>query len=257
MTSVDEIWTLVDAYRSWLRDKTKLKSVHADWVEITTPFLDRHNDFIQIYVKRENGAYRLTDDGNTIRDLEISGSPINSPKRKDLLRVALNGLAVQENAGELVVRASSENFAARKHALVQAILAVNDLFYTASPTVLSLFKEDVARWLDLAEIRYLPDVQFTGKTGYTHYFDFAIPRSHLAPERILKAINNPNKDAAQSLIFSWLDTREERPANSSAWAFLNDRDKVVSSNVVDALEEYEIQPILWSQRDKERSKLLL
>ena len=257
MTNVEEIRSLVDAYRLWLRDKTKLKSVHADWVEITTPFLDKHNDFIQIYARRENGGYRITDDGNTIRDLEISGSPINSPKRRDLLRVALNGLAVQEDNGELVVRASSENFPARKHALVQAILAVNDLFYTASPTVFSLFKEDVARWLDLSEIRYLPNVQFTGKSGYIHYFDFAIPRSHAGPERILKAINNPNKDTAQSLIFSWLDTKEERPEDSSAWAFINDQEKPVSPSVVEALEEYDIQPVLWSRRDDKKSQLLL
>ncbi|MGC2601526.1 MAG: DUF1828 domain-containing protein, partial [Rhodomicrobium sp.] len=66
MTDVAEIERLVDRYRSWLKDRTKLKSVHSDWVEITTPFLDRHNDYIQLYVKKENGGYRLTDDGHTI-----------------------------------------------------------------------------------------------------------------------------------------------------------------------------------------------
>lgn len=256
MTDISEIGVLVDRYRSWLKDKTRLKSVHGDWVEITTPFLDRHNDYIQIYVRGADGGYRLTDDGYTLRDLELSGCAINTPKRKELLRIALNGFAVQEENGVLSVRAGSENFAARKHSLVQAILTVNDLFFTASPTVFSIFKEEVARWLEIAEVRFIPDVQFVGKTGYVHQFDFAIPRSPRAPERILKAINNPNKDAAQSLIFSWLDTKEERPPDSTAWAVLNDRERVVPSNVLEALREYEVNPILWSSRDEVRVNLV-
>ncbi len=256
MTSVEEIAGLVDQYRSWLKDRTTLKSVHEDWVEITTPFIDRHNDYLQLYAKREDRGFRLTDDGHTIRDLELSGCVLDTPKRHELLKLALNGFAVEEKNGSLSVKATAENFAVRKHSLVQAILAVNDLFYTSGSIVRSLFKEDVARWLDLSEVRYLPDVQFTGKSGYTHHFDFAIPRSRSEPERILKAINNPNKDAAQSLIFSWLDTREERPPESRAVAFLNDNERVVTSAVVDALQHYEIQPVLWSRRDMVRPNLV-
>lgn len=69
MTNVEEIRGLVDQYRIWLRDRTTLRSVHQNWVEITTPFLDRHNDYIQLYAKREDGGVRLTDDGHTMRAL--------------------------------------------------------------------------------------------------------------------------------------------------------------------------------------------
>ena len=40
---------LVDNYYSWLRERTQLKDLDRA-VEITTPFLDRHNDYIQIYL---------------------------------------------------------------------------------------------------------------------------------------------------------------------------------------------------------------
>lgn len=255
MTDVEEIMGLVDQYRLWLRDRTTLRSVHEDWVEITTPFLDRHNDYIQLYAKREDRGFRLTDDGHTIRDLELSGCALDTPKRQELLKLALNGFAIEEKNGSLSVKTTADNFSVRKHALVQAILAVNDLFYTSGAIVRSLFKEDVARWLDLSEIRYLPNVQFTGKSGYTHHFDFAIPRSRIEPERILKAINNPNKDAAQSLIFSWLDTREERPDESRAIAFLNDNEREATGAVIEALRHYEILPVLWSSREEVRASL--
>ena len=73
------------------------------------------------------------------------------------------------------VRASKDNFPMHKHNLVQAMLAVNDLFYLASPIVSSLFLEDVIAWLDENEIRYTPSVKFTGKSGYDNLFDFVIP----------------------------------------------------------------------------------
>ena len=255
MTEVAEIERLVDRYRSWLKDRTKLKSVHSDWVEISTPFLDRHNDYIQLYVKKENGSYRLMDDGHTIRDLEISGCSLDTPKRKNLLQIAVRGFAVEAADDVLSVRASADNFAARKHALIQAILAVNDLFYTASPTVRSLFKEDVENWLSLSDVRFLADVQFTGKTGYLHHFDFAIPHSNRAPERIMRAVNNPSKDTANNFIFSWLDTRDVRPPDSVAVAILNDQEKTIPGAVFDALREYEIEPVCWSGREASRERL--
>jgi hypothetical protein len=47
------------------RDKSVLREVNDQYVEITTPYLDRHNDYTQIYVRRDNGAFMLTDGGET------------------------------------------------------------------------------------------------------------------------------------------------------------------------------------------------
>ena len=59
-----EIQRLLDDYLAWLKDKTTLRQIDA-WVEITTPYLDRHNDSIQIYAKKADGHFVLTDDGYT------------------------------------------------------------------------------------------------------------------------------------------------------------------------------------------------
>lgn len=81
---IDEVKTLLDSYVSWLRDKTTLRQVN-DWVEITTPYLDRHNDLLQIYAKRSDSGYILTDDGYVIEDLEQSGCKLETTKRQALL----------------------------------------------------------------------------------------------------------------------------------------------------------------------------
>jgi hypothetical protein len=255
MTQVEDIRRLVEGYRTWLKDRTTFKSLQSDWVEISTPFLDRHNDYIQIYAKGTDGSYEITDDGNTLADLEMSGCRLDTDKRRAILKVTLNGFGVEEAHGILSTRATADNFAVRKHALVQAILAVNDMFYLATSTVQSLFKEDVQKWLEASDIRFVPNIQFTGKSGYVHHFDFAIPRSKKAPQRIIRAITNPNKDAALSFITAWTETVDQRPPESQALAFLNDNDRSVGPPVIDALVQYSIKPVLWSERAYEREEL--
>jgi hypothetical protein len=252
---IDEIQKLLDQYLVWLRDKTALRQVK-DWIEITTPYLDRHNDYLQIYVKRDDSGFLLTDDGYTIEDLKRSGCELESKKRKELLILTLNGFGVKLDGNALVVHSSQENFALRKHNLVQSMLAVNDLFYLAVPMVASLFLEDVTSWLDLQEIRYTPKVKFTGKSGYDHLFDFVIPASKKQPERILQTINRPSRDTAQAVAFSWIDTREVRPINSRAYAFLNDSEHALSASVMDALRNYDVNPVLWSKREEVREELV-
>ncbi len=252
---IDEIQKLLDKYLAWLRDKTALRQVK-DWIEITTPYLDRHKDYLQIYVKRDDSGFLLTDDGYTIEDLKRSGCELESKKRKELLILTLNGFGVKLDGNALVVHSSQENFALRKHNLVQSMLAVNDLFYLAVPMVASLFLEDVTSWLDLQEIRYTPKVKFTGKSGYDHLFDFVIPASKKQPERILQTINRPSRDTAQAVAFSWIDTREVRPTNSRAYAFLNDSEHALSASVMDALRNYDVNPVLWSKREEVREELV-
>lgn len=251
---IDEIQVLLDKYLLWLKDKTVLRQVN-DWVEITTPYLDRHNDYLQMYARKENGSFVLTDDGYIIGDLRRAGCELESKKRKDLLTQTLNGFGVKLDNEMLTVHASPENFALKKHNLVQAMLAVNDLFYLAVPMVASLFLEDVAAWLDLNDIRYTPKVKFTGKTGYDHLFDFVIPASRKQPERILHAINRPSRETAQSLAFSWIDTKEVRPANSRSYAILNDTDHAPTLTVLDALKNYDVSPVLWSRREEVKEEL--
>lgn len=251
---IDEIQKLLDQYLAWLKDKTTLRQVE-DWIEITTPYLDRHNDYLQIYARRKNNGFLLTDDGYVIGDLRRSGCELESKKRKDLLALTLNGFGVRLDGDNLVVQTSSDNFALRKHNLVQSMLAVNDLFYLAVPMVTSLFLEDVTAWLDLVEIRYTPKVKFTGKSGYDHLFDFVIPASKKQPERILQAINRSSRNTAQAVAFSWIDTKKVRPANSRAYAFLNDLEHTLTGSVLEALANYDVHPVPWSTREQAREEL--
>ena len=252
---IDEIKGLTDEYIDWLKSKSILRQVDKDWVEITTPYLDRHNDYLQIYVRKlDDSGYLLTDDSYILDDLKLSGCALESPKRVGLLRMTLNGFGVKLNRSALEVRASRTTFALRKHNLIQAMLAVNDLFYLATSTVASIFKEDVIAWLDENSIRYTPNVKFTGKSGYDHRFDFVIPRSQIEPERILQTMNRPNRNTASALNYAWLDTREVRASDSKVYAIINDVSGVPSA-VDEALGNYGVRTVPWSMRQNALEEL--
>jgi hypothetical protein len=252
----DEIGDLLNDYHRWLKDKTIVKQIGADWVEITTPHLDRHNDYIQLYVRKENNYYTITDDGYTISDLADSGCILDSSaRRQELLNITLAGFGVKLDNKALTISATQENFPLRKHNIVQAMLAVNDMFYLASPHIENLFFEDVIKWLDLSDIRYTPRVKFAGRIGYDHMFDFVIPKSHNHGERIVQTLSNPNKNNAESLVFKWQDTRENRAGDSKLFALLNNSEKPVSVTIIDAFKNYELIPVLWSDRDKIKDEL--
>jgi hypothetical protein len=252
---ISEIQSLLDEYTHWLKEKTQVRQVD-EWVEITTPYIDRHNDYLQIYAQRHNSEYILSDAGYILQDLEQSGCKLDTPKRKALLMMTLNGFGVKLQRDMLEVHTSAANFAPSKHNLIQAMLAVNDLFCLATPMTASLFYEDVVAWLDTHEIRYTSNIKFTGHSGYDHLFDFIIPKSRTQPERIIKAISSPNRETAQVVAFSWFDSKDVRPPDSKAYAILNDTDRPVQASVLDALKSYDVNPIVWSMRDQTVGELV-
>ena len=240
---------LVNAYIEWLRQKISVEDIKGV-CEITTPFVDRHNDQLQIYVKKSDSGLILTDDSYTITDLRLSGCEFTTEKRRQTLHSILNGFGVRLVGDELVVEAKPDNFPQKKHDLLQAILAMNDLWVMAAPMVASLFREDVEKYLRAHQIRFTSSVKFTGKSGLDHSFDFVIPASQTKPERILRTISSPNRQNISLLLFSWTETAKIRAQDSTAYGVLNDTEKEVSPDLTNALQQYRIRPIQWSYRDK-------
>jgi len=250
MNTISECDAIIREYLAWLKTGLSVAEIGDGVCEITTPFLDRHNDHLQIYLLQENGNYVLTDDGYILSNLEMSGMDLSSPKRQRILKTILQGFGVSVVEGALRVEAQRSNLPRRKHNLIQAMLAVNDMFVMAQAQVLSLFREDVEQFLHTNEIRFTAMIKLAGRSGFDHNFDFVIPSSSQAPERLLRAINRPGRDTVSSYIFAWSDTREVRAEDTQAYAILNDEERKPSGDLLQALRAYQIQPILWGQRER-------
>jgi len=239
----------IDAYLSWLREKLTFNDINGV-IEINTPFLDNHNDYIQLYVMEKNGHIVISDDGYTVSDLIMSGCDLTSLKRKDVLNEILKGFGIELIGKELFVKTTERNFPQKKHALLQAVLAVSDMFMLTQSRILSVFFEDVECFFNQNDVRFASIIQISGKSGFYHTYDFIIPASKQQPERLVKAINNPTKEKAESVLFSWEDTKEMRNNNSMMYVFLNDIDKNIRFGIAEAFLQYDVHPVLWSEKEK-------
>lgn len=246
--------SFIDLYLKWLKDNMRSKLLDNDsgqYTQISTPFLDRHNDHIQLYVEviKEN-ILRLTDDSYTISDLEMCGCDItSSPKRRALLSTILNGFGVSREQDELYVTANYSNFPQKKHSLIQAILAINDMFFLSKSQVANMFLEDVQSFLDNNDILYVPNAQFNGVSGLTHTFQYTLPATRKKPERYIRAINDVNRDKIDSALFAWGDIKENRDLDSQLFVILNDSEKKIKNEYQNALNNYGAKTILWSKRE--------
>lgn len=245
----------IDSYLSWLKDKITVQEING-FSQITTPFLDRHNDHLQIYIKQDGDKIILSDDGYVVNDLILSGVDMNTTRRKDFISIIVNSLGVKLIDEALTVEATADTFPQKKHSLIQAMISINDMFLTSFSRATNFFLEDVERFLTTNEVRFVSNIQFSGKSGFSHYFDFVIPKSKEQPERLIKAINSPARDKIQALIFAWTDTRESRNKDSKMFVFLNDSDKPPKQEFLNAVQEYNILPIPWTQKDNFRIELI-
>ncbi|MGK9369411.1 DUF1828 domain-containing protein [Melioribacter sp. Ez-97] len=243
---------LIDKYYDFLKGRTtSVVETGTDWNVISTPFIGLFNDTIELYVKKDNDKILFSDDGVTLKNLELVGSLISrSPKRKDLLERILLTYGVQLVDDELMVEANESNVAQKKHNLISAISEINDMYMLAKHTVASIFKEDVKSYLDEQQIIYTPQFISKGSTGLEFTFDFQI--AYRYKEIVIKSFNIVNKLNLPNFLFTWEDIKTVREKISNkkvvGLAVINDEEKQIQPEYLDALKSKNADYILWSQR---------
>lgn len=250
---------LIDSYLKFLKDNIILKQV-GEYTSVTTPFLDRHNDCIQFYIKKDNkGNILITDDGYTIGDLELDGFSFNTPKRKKMLKEILTSYHMELDDNEcLVSKTTVDKFPFSKHFFIQGIMSINDLYSVNKTNISSLFVEDVAIFLDKNEIAYSNDVKITGKSGFDHTMNYILPgiKTKKIPERYIQVINSATKSNTENNIFIWNDLQNSRSTENKMFVLINDVENPVKQDLINAYNKYDIETLKWSDKDNIISKLI-
>lgn len=248
--------TMIDDYYKWLRERTIIESGHSDWYCIDTPFMGAFNDSIEIYALKNNGSIILSDNSETLNNLELQGVNIQgSKKRREILDNILLSYGLSQKDKELVIEANERNFPQKKHNFLTAILEINDLAVLSKHNVSSIFKEDVRAYLNELEITYTPEFISKGSTGLEFTFDFQIAKRE--KEIVLKSFNSINKSTLSTFLFSWEDIKPVREKITqkevNAIAVINDFDKEIRPEYLEALKAKNADFILWSNRENEEA----
>ena len=244
----------IENYLNWLKSNMTQTKIDDCTIEITTPFLDRNNDYTQIYLKDTgNERFIVTDYGYTINELKLSGVDLDTDRRKLILRQILNRTGLRHNpkTDEIYIEVNYNSLPSAQHTLIQGMLDINDMFYLNTPVVANLFYEDVKTFFDNQEIFYSQDINITGRSGLIHSYPFHLQKNRKHPERFIKIANRLIRADAERYMFAWGDVSEARNASaiqSNLIIIINDAISV-SNTLTESLHRYDetIIPVLWSQ----------
>lgn len=246
---------MLDGYANWLRNEITVANF-GEFQELTTPYLDRHNDYLQIYVKaEENGNIIITDDGYIIGNLNMSGIKFTkNSQRKHRLDSLISNYGLQLNGDDIVANCTIKNFAKTKHMMLQAMLLIDDIFITNRESVKNIFVDDIYEFFNSNGIYPTRDFTLLGKTGSLYSYDFVFNRTVNKPERYCRGINKLSSSNRDMAIFNWIDTKEKRcDDNSKLYIIINDKNTVKDEDI-EAFNNYDIASIMYS--DLEKNKIL-
>jgi hypothetical protein len=253
------IWAneLINEYYVWLKNKTVIiPDISTEWVAIQTPFIGLYNDVIEIYAQKKGDTIVLSDNGETLNNLELVGASISrTGERRNIAERILLNYGIQLSGKELLTTTNELSFPQKKHNFLSAIMELNDLYILSKSTISSIFKEDVRIYLDEKDIIYTPDFISKGSTGLEFMFDFQIAGKK--NEIVLKSFNTINKQSLTSFLFSWDDIKPIREKiskkNVTAIAFLNDSEKPIKNDIINAFKSKNADYILWSERNNDEN----
>lgn len=245
---INDLKTLYD---KWNSKQLKLEDYN-DFIEITTPFVDMHHDFIQLFfTKEKNGKYKLTDDGHIIGELSILGLDVTSAKkRKQFFNTTLKifGVSFDSHTEELFVTFETlEDYPKKQHNLLQCLTRVADMLLTSKNTVASIFSEEISKFFEENNVFFSPDMGFIGKTGNQQTFDFVIPHSKKKREKLIKAVNTPSAENYTSPLISFIDVQEVRP-KADFIVVANDFNVPIADKFASSLKNYNVEILAWSNR---------
>ena len=249
MSTISELRRSVEEFYSKGMNLSELQNGIA---RVDTPFLDRHNDSIILYiVKEKDNVYKVTDGGYTVDDLESDGLYLSKSKnRMHILKEQLNNFSVKISPTdrELYLKTSKEDYPMKQNLLIQAMLFTNDMFMLSNKKVTSIFINEVATFFEDHDIRVTDSPNIIGPSGTIHHYDFSIPGIKKIPEKLIKAMNSANNEYyAKSIAMDKRQTEEVKP-NAAFYAIVNDENPL-DSKIVNLFESENITTIPFSKRN--------
>ena len=243
---------IVNDYIKWIKDNTFIKKMDNTSTKIISPFLDSHNDYINIYASRtQNGQIKLSDGGILYYDLDSYGIRLTQKKKELFDQTLLSyGIKFDQTTKEIYIISEPNAVGKAKHKLIQCLLAINDFFNSTEKNITDLFYYEIYNALMEANIPFNPNITISGKSGYPHRFDFAVGLTRNKPERLVNLIPKPDrKQKAELCLFAFNDLVNAGKKFIGAVLYKGEP----TDDFLKAFENYELKAYSW---EKEKDTVL-
>jgi hypothetical protein len=141
---------------------------------LVTPFQHYDHSFIELSVAFQEGTYILSDEGETLAMLFVSGLAIE--QHSSLFHVVKqiaheHGVTFEQEV--LAIQATEETLGEKMHVLIHAIQRVGFLIYRRQHRTSRTFRDTVETLILKTQVLYTPDYTLRGKAN-THTVDFSV-----------------------------------------------------------------------------------
>jgi hypothetical protein len=143
-------------------------------VRVRTPFMYPDGGIIDVYVRRHDGGYSVSDLGETLGWLRMNSlSAKRSPKQNRLIEDACLTLGLELFRGQLFARAHGDPALATAIMRVgQGAIRVADLWFTTRTRNVESVTDEVADFLGERRIAFDRAVKHSGRSGRSWVVDF-------------------------------------------------------------------------------------
>ena len=117
-------------YTNWLYKNMSQEKISENILEITTPFLNRHNDYIQIYINYISDGYiEINDHGYIIGDLLMDDHDIENNEKTEFLKTIIKKMNLRLK-GEIIYKTVGDpkEIPAAMHSLIQALIYISNTY---------------------------------------------------------------------------------------------------------------------------------
>jgi hypothetical protein len=249
------------SYFDWIKQNTKFANVLNEAVELSSPFVDSLNENIKVYIEPSSSEFKISDDGYTLWSLESMGISFRKGShREKMLFQIIDRYNVQLDDKTLYIACDKDNIGKSIHYLIQAILTISDLLKTDKKHVKSLFFEEVEKYFEQNKNIYdfFPDLEIQGKSKLTHKFDYLMNTKNMQ-KKLVRVVNHLDQIQLERILLSWQDTSQQRliryKENLGMVALINDSEKKIPKKFSDAFNEYGIEAIGFSDKEKVKESL--
>lgn len=243
---------MIDKYVAWLRKNIECHPINDELFKIEFPFSDIFGDLISVYIKKEkNDKIYINDNGIVLANMRMSGLNIDDELSGDHFRNIINNYGVEYNreTNKIYLTTNIDDFPEDVNDMIQAIIYFNSLGYKSKPAQGPTFRSMFKSYLDEYEIKYT-EIEIEGKGDLKHDF-FKIGSSKT--DKYVRT-SGPSKNAIESTLFVYSDT-EHIISDFEKIVVINDIKSNPSDRMLKALNNYNIDHILWSNKDELYNRL--
>ena len=126
-------------------DEISLEEEGINRFRIFNPYEFDDGDHFSIFLKKDNGGWKFTDEAHTIMhmsyDMDISTLKKEGTRQKIITNIISN-FGLEENEGTLSIRIDNEDFGGAFFNFIHALIKITDLSYLSKEIVRSTFYED-------------------------------------------------------------------------------------------------------------------